>query len=118
MTVTCALRCFGHDSPVMTRVMDTVPVLYKYNASVENSLIADGCRIDGTVKNSVIFRNVTIETGAVVENSIIMQNSVVGRGCGLNYVILDKNIHVSENKYLCGRSRISLRVCEKHKNLT
>lgn len=95
-------QVFKSDSPVMTRVMDTVPVLYKYNASVENSLIADGCRIDGTVKNSIIFRNVTIETGAVVENSIIMQNSVVGKNCGLGYVILDKNIHVSENKYLCG----------------
>ena len=53
----CDVRAqvFRHDSPVMTRVMDTVPVLYKYNASVENSLIADGCRIDGTVKKSVIF---------------------------------------------------------------
>ena len=95
-------QVFNPQNPIMTRVMDTVPVLYKYNASVENSLIADGCKIDGTVKNSIIFRNVTIEAGAVVENSVIMQNSVIGKSCGLNYVILDKNISVSEHKYLCG----------------
>lgn len=95
-------QIFLQERQIMTRVMDTVPVLYKYNASVENSLIADGCRIDGTVKNSIIFRNVTIETGAQVENSIIMQNSVIEKSCGLNYVILDKNIHVSEHKFLHG----------------
>lgn len=95
-------QVFRHDSPIMTRVMDTVPVLYKYNASVENCLIADGCKIDGTVKNSIVFRNVTIESGAVIENSIIMQNSVIGKSCGLNYVILDKNIEVSEYKLLHG----------------
>ena len=95
-------QVFRQDSPIMTRVMDTVPVLYKYNASVENCLIADGCRIDGTVKNSIIFRNVTIESGAVIENSVIMQNSMIGKNCSMNYVILDKNIHVSDYKLLQG----------------
>lgn len=95
-------QVFLPERPVMTRVMDTVPALYKYNANVENSLIADGCRIDGTVRNSIIFRNVTIESGAVVENSIIMQNSVIEKNCGLGYVILDKNIYVSEHKFLRG----------------
>lgn len=93
---------FKSDSPVMTRVKDSVPALYHYNANIENSLIADGCHIDGTVKNSIIFRNVTIETGAVVENSIIMQNSVIGKNSTLNCVILDKDVTVSENKILCG----------------
>lgn len=93
---------FTDSRPIMTRVKDSVPVLYHYNANIENSLIADGCHIDGTVKNSIIFRNVTIETGAVVENSIIMQNSVIGKGSSLNCVILDKNIKISDNKHLCG----------------
>ncbi len=95
-------QLFTSDRPVMTRVKDSVPVLYHYNANIENSLIADGCHIDGTVKNSIIFRNVTIETGAVVENSVIMQNTVVGKNSSLNNVILDKNVNISENKELCG----------------
>ena len=93
---------FTEKRPVMTRVKDSVPVLYQYNAKISNSLIADGCKIDGTVKNSIIFRNVTIETGAVVENCIIMQNTVVGKESSLSNVILDKNIKISDKKELCG----------------
>lgn len=93
---------FNPERPVMTRTKDSVPALYHYNAKIENSIIADGCHIDGTVKNSIIFRNVVIEAGAVVENSIVMQNTVIGAGSTLNYVILDKNIKVSANKHLCG----------------
>ncbi len=93
---------FNPKRPVITRVKDSVPTLYHYNAKIENSVIADGCHIDGTVKNSIIFRNVKIEAGAVVENSIIMQNTVIGKGSTLNSVILDKNNIVSENKNLCG----------------
>ena len=93
---------FTLDRPIMTRTKDSVPTLYHYNAKIENSIIADGCHIDGTVRNSIIFRNVKIEAGAVVENSIIMQNTVVGAGSKLNCVVLDKNTAISENKTLCG----------------
>ena len=93
---------FNPDRPVITRPMDSVPVLYEYNAKIENSLIADGCRVDGTVKNSVIFRNVVIETGAVVENCIIMQNCVIGRDSVLKSVVSDKNTVISSNKQLIG----------------
>ena len=93
---------FCADRPVMTRVKDSVPVLYQYNAKICDSLIADGCKIDGTVKNSIIFRNVTVETGAVIENSIVMQNTVIGRNARVNCAIIDKNVKVSENKNLCG----------------
>ncbi len=96
------LQLFSPSRPIMTKPMDSVPTLYQYNAKVENSLIADGCRIDGTVKNSIIFRNVTVETGAVIENSIIMQNCVIAKDCSLDCVILDKNTTVSADKNLCG----------------
>lgn len=46
----------------------------------KNSLIANGCRIEGTVENSILFRGVKVEKGAHVKDSIIMQKSVVGRG--------------------------------------
>ncbi len=88
--------------PIVTRPRDSVPTLYQYNAKVENSLVADGCKIDGTVKNSIIFRNVTIETGAVVENSVIMQNCVIKRDSRLNCVVIDNDCTVSEEKNLCG----------------
>ena len=43
-----------------------------------NSLIANGCRIEGTVINSILFRGVHVQKGAVVSNSIVMQNGLIG----------------------------------------
>ncbi|MBQ9114957.1 MAG: glucose-1-phosphate adenylyltransferase subunit GlgD, partial [Clostridia bacterium] len=58
---------------VYTKVKDSVPTIYGENANVSGSLIADGCVINGTVENSILFRDVRIEEGAVVKNSIIME---------------------------------------------
>ncbi len=93
---------FPASRPVYTKIKDSVPTLYDYHAIVENSLIADGCVIKGTVKNSVIFRNVTIEEGAVVEDSIIMQKSVVGKNAKISRTIADKNVTVSEGCEMLG----------------
>ncbi len=96
------MQIFMPERPIVTRPKDSVPTLYQYNAKIENSLIADGCHIDGTVKNSIIFRNVTVETGAVIEDSIIMQNCVIKRGANLKCVVIDKDSEISEDKQLCG----------------
>ena len=72
------------------------------NSKVENSLIADGCIIEGTVKNCVVFRGVNIARGAVVENSIIMQDSVISENVKLNCVIMDKDSVITPNKNLSG----------------
>ena len=64
--------------------------------------MADGAQIDGTVKNSIIFRNVKIADGAVVENCIVMQGAVVFGGTNLHSVILDKNVLVKDQRSLKG----------------
>ena len=48
-------------------------------------MIANGCMIDGTVKNSIISRGVKIEKGAVIKNSIIMQKCQIGENCYLRF---------------------------------
>jgi glucose-1-phosphate adenylyltransferase len=58
--------------------------------------------IDGTVENSVIFRGVKVEKGAVIKNSIVMQDVTVKEGASLNYVIIDKDVQVHENRMLMG----------------
>jgi glucose-1-phosphate adenylyltransferase len=58
--------------------------------------------LEGNVKNSVLFRQVTVAPGAVVENSIIMNDTVVGEGAELKYVILDKDKVVSPGAQLNG----------------
>ncbi len=97
---------FPEERPVYTKVKDSVPTHYDYNADVENSLIADGCTIRGTVKNSVIFRGVTVEEGAVVENAILMQKSIVEGDAKIDCGILDKNSRISSGTVLKGSAQL------------
>ena len=71
-------------------------------AVVKNCFIADGCVINGTVRNSIVFRGVTVEKDAVVENCILMQETAVGEGAQLVNVIADKNASVGAGMVLKG----------------
>ena len=62
---------------IYTKVRDSAPTRYGFEAKVENSFIADGCEIEGTVINSVLFRGVKVGKGTVVKNSILMQDTMV-----------------------------------------
>ncbi|MBE6732741.1 MAG: glucose-1-phosphate adenylyltransferase subunit GlgD [Ruminococcaceae bacterium] len=93
---------FNKERPILTKTRDDMPTRYGTHAVVSNCAIGDGCIIDGTVKNSILFRGVKVEKGAVVENSIIMQSGVISKGANLNFAILDKNVTVGEDKVLCG----------------
>ena len=68
---------FKRTRPILTRIKDEAPTYYGDEADVEDCLIADGCRIEGKVKNSVLFRDVVIEKGAEVNNCIIMELSLI-----------------------------------------
>lgn len=83
---------------IYTKVRDSVPTKYGDGACVKNAIIADGCQIEGTVENSVIFRNVRVEKNCVVKNCILMQNTVVGEGTTLHWVVADKNVSIQPNR--------------------
>lgn len=95
-------RLFLKTRPIYTKVRDEVPAKYGLNSTVTNSLVADGCVIDGEVENSILFRNVYIEKGAKVKNSIIMQGTIIRKDSSLNCVITDKDVIVSETRNLSG----------------
>lgn len=87
---------------VYTKVKDSVPTRYGNNAIVNNSIIADGCRIEGEVYDSIIFRGVSVGRGAVVKNCVLMQNTTVGEQASMNCIITDKNVIVKERRTLSG----------------
>ena len=88
--------------PVYTKVRNSAPTYYAVGSSVKNSMVADGCFIEGTVENSIIFRGAKIGRNATVKNSIIMQDTIVGDGAFLNCVITDKNAVIRDQRMLCG----------------
>ena len=93
---------FINNGPIYTKVRDDMPAKYGLNAKVTNSLIADGCLIEGEVENSVLFRGVTVGKGAKISNSIIMQDTTVGEKSVLNYCITDKDVTIKDNRMLMG----------------
>lgn len=65
------------------------PVMIGPRGSLENSLAYDGCVIDGTVRNSILFPGVHVKCGAEISNSVIMFDNIVHEGVLLNRVVSD-----------------------------
>lgn len=95
-----ARKLFVPKRSIYTKVSDNAPVKYDLDSKASNSLIADGCIIEGEVENSVLFRGVKVGKGAKVKNCILMQGTVVGDNAELNYLITDKNVSICENHIL------------------
>ncbi|MDE5946635.1 MAG: glucose-1-phosphate adenylyltransferase subunit GlgD [Oscillospiraceae bacterium] len=93
---------FKKDFPIYTKIGDNGPTKYGLESNIKNSLIADGCIIEGTVENCVLFRGVKIGKDTVVKNSIILQGTEIGNNCQIASVITDKNVKISDTKVLTG----------------
>lgn len=87
---------FDHD----WRIFTTNPVMPAHyigpNGVAKKSIVAEGCMVYGTVRNSIIFPGVVIEEGAVVEDSIVMSNSVIGSGSHVMKSILAEDVKIGE----------------------
>ena len=98
----------SHGRRIYTKVKDEPPTQYSTNAKVENSMIANGCSIEGTVRNSVIFRKVNVGCGVELNNCIVMQNTVIKKDAKLINVIVDKGSMIIENEDCSGSDSLPL----------
>ncbi len=89
-------QLFNKNRPIFTKVRDGMPTRHGVNAKVSNCIIGDDCVIEGSVKNSVLFRGVKIGKGAVVENCILMQETEIGDNAQVSNVIADKNVVIAD----------------------
>ncbi len=98
---------FGIKSrPVLTKVRNSAPAKYINGSKVVNSMIADGCVIEGTVENSMLFRGVIVGKGTVIKNCILFQDVHTGENVFLNCVIADKNVNITDNVMLSGHRTV------------
>ena len=88
--------------PIITKVRNSTPTKYSDDAKVKNSLIADGCVIEGTVENSILFRGVKVGKNTVIKNSILFQDTYTGNSVNLNCVVTDKNVVIRDYRTLSG----------------
>lgn len=99
---TVRTELFNSKSPIYTKIRDDMPTRYGLSATVKNSLISDGCVIEGLVENCVLSKGVKIGKGSKITNCVIMQDCKIGENCNLNYIIADKNVEVKNNRMLMG----------------
>ena len=88
--------------PIYTKLRNSAPTRYTGDAKVKNSFVADGCVIEGTVENSIIFRGTRVGKGTVVKNSILLQDTFTGNNVTLNCVVTDKNVVIRDERMLSG----------------
>jgi len=93
---------FLKERPVFTKVNDDAPTRYGLDSDIKNSLIADGCVIEGSVENSILFRGVVVEKGAVIKNSVLMQGSVVEQNATVHYCVFDKYVKITDGRSILG----------------
>ncbi len=105
---------FPKNSPVYTKIRDDNPTRYVAGSKVSNSLLADGCTIEGTVENCVLFRGVKVKKGAVVRNCVLMQDTVVEKDVEMEYVVTDKNVKITAGKKLSGTASFPVYVQKNH----
>lgn len=87
---------------IYTKTKNEPPTKYADSSNIINSIVANGCIIEGNVENSIIGRGVKIGKGAVIKDSIIMRKSTVEKCVYLNNVILDKYVYITKGKVLSG----------------
>ena len=99
--------------PIYTKVRDDAPSRYGLNSNVKDSLIAQGCVINGVVENSIISKGVYIGHDAVIKNCIIMQDSIIGDKAQLTNLVVDKDVNVSRGSKLMGTQNYPMYIAKK-----
>ncbi len=99
---------FIPDRRIATRARSDAATYYGDESFVKNSLVADGCRIEGRVENCVLFGGVTVSAGAELRDCVILNDTVVGENARLRCVISDKNVVISPYLDVGGSDRLPL----------
>lgn len=106
------VRCdlFDPAAPIRTKDRSDPSTYYGPDSKCHNSLIADGCVIEGEVENSILFRGVVVEPGAKVSNCVLMQGTVVSKNAVVSYAIADKNVHIGDHRTLSGQETFPIAI--------
>lgn len=76
-----AQNLFVPDWPIYTKTNDSCPAQYFETGTAKNSVVSNGCLIEGEIDHSVIGRGCIIKKGAVVKNCIVLSDAYIGEKC-------------------------------------
>ncbi|WP_163537932.1 glucose-1-phosphate adenylyltransferase subunit GlgD [Gracilibacillus sp. YIM 98692] len=98
-------QLFPVGEKIYTKISNHAPAKYNTTSNVSKSFIATGGVIDGAVKNSLLFRGVKVQKGAVVKNAIILDDCTIEENAHVENIIIDKEVTVSKNQFLKGSEK-------------
>jgi len=104
---------FCAERPIRAKGADKSSAYISPSGSCVNSLVSDGCCIEGTVENSILFPGVVVEQGARVRNCILFKETAVRRSAELAHIIADKNVEILPDRTLIGHSSYPLVVAKR-----
>lgn len=83
--------------PVLTHPRSEPPALVQEGAEVSRSMIAQGGRVAGTVRRSVLGPRVEVQAGAVVEDCVVLGDAVIEAGAHVATAILDTGVRIGRD---------------------
>lgn len=87
---------------VYSKVEDLPPAKYNGDAVVNNSLVASGCIVNGTVEDSILFKKVYVGNNCVIKNSIILNDVHIGDNCYIENCIVESRDTLRANTVRTG----------------
>lgn len=103
---------FPAGRPILTKERSEASTYVDPAGTCCNCLVADGCTIEGTVENSILFRGVSVAKGAEVKDCILMTDVAVSRDGVLKNVIADKNVRIKESCTLIGTANYPMTIAK------
>jgi len=99
---------------IYSKVGDFPPAKYNPGSSVKNSLISSGCIINGTIENSILFKNAYIGNNCTIKNSIILNNVYIGDNTYIENAIVESRDTIKANSSYVGKDGDIRIVVEKN----
>jgi glucose-1-phosphate adenylyltransferase len=92
----CDLDLFDHDWRIYSVNPNQPPQYISPSAVVKESLINEGCTIEGEVVKSVLFQGVTVGKGSTILESVIMPDAIIGNNCLIERAIVPSDVNVPD----------------------
>ena len=93
---------------IYSKVDDLPPAKYNKGSLIKNSLISSGCIINGTVENSLLFKDVFVGNNCVIRNSIVLNDVYIGDNTIIENCIVESRDTIRANSYYCGEEGIKI----------
>ena len=95
-----AQNLFVPDWPIYTKTNDSCPTQYFETGTAKNSVVSNGCLIEGEIDHSVIGRGCIIKKGAVVKNCVVLSDAYIGENVHVENQVIDKHAKITHAKEL------------------